>query len=69
MDAGHPRDVVCETAGRELWTWLADWRARHVLTHAETAFLLCTIQGRLSQAAAVAERTREEVLRVPGTAG
>ena len=54
--ANHPRDVVCQTAGRELFEFLKDWRLKHGLLPWEYAFVLNVMQGRHSQEMCIQER-------------
>lgn len=39
----HPRDVVCNKAGMELWEFVNEWSSRHGLTFVEKANMLNTI--------------------------
>lgn len=55
-DPVHPRDVVCEAAGKELLTWVTEWRQRHDLRPWETAYLINVLYGRHAQEMCIVER-------------
>jgi hypothetical protein len=59
LDPPHPRDVVCEKAGPELFTILQEWQARHGLSPWEFIYLLNVVIGRHAQHLCVVERGGE----------